>query len=167
MRRVLNGVAKFHDHSLNPATLTGSDLRQSLILILHRSRQIQNAISAVTGTLVQVRILPTDQPLFRFSWREDPATNFAVFQYTRHFFRAKDSPTCANCALESIASGNEAKFLDASGSFQKIFFMEDYQEPSESTEKAKQKAQNIVRMLRLGDSNLIVLLSKVPELYPT
>ena len=103
VRRVLNGAAKFHGYSLNNALLTGSDLLQSLIHILFRFRQYPvrpNAVSAdIEGMFLQVGVIPKDQPSIRFLWREDPSTEVSVFQYVRHIFGAKDSPTCAIYAL--------------------------------------------------------------------
>ena len=94
MRRVLNGAAKFHGTSLNKSLLTGPDLLQRLIHTLIRFRQYQYAVSAdIEGMFLQVGVLPQDQPCLRFLWREDPSTDVMVYQYTRHIFGAKDSPT--------------------------------------------------------------------------
>ena len=81
VRRVLNGAAKFHGHSLNNAILTGPDLLQSLIHILFRFRQFPKAVSAdIEAMFLQVGVIPKDQPSIRFLWREDPSTEVAVFQ---------------------------------------------------------------------------------------
>ena len=100
MRRVLNGAVKFHGFSLNNPLLTGPDLLQSLIHILFRLRQYPNSVSTVIeGMFLQVGVIPKDQPSIRFLWREDPSNEISVFQYVRHIFGSKDSPTCANYAL--------------------------------------------------------------------
>ena len=110
VRRVLNGAAKFHGASLNKSLLTGPDLLQNLIYELLRFRQHPYAVSAdIEGMFLQVGVLPSDQPSLRFLWREDLTTNVVVYQYTRHIFGAKDSPTCANYALQHTARDN-AKF---------------------------------------------------------
>ena len=110
VRRVLNGAAKFHGASLNKSLLTGPDLLRNLIYVLLRFRQHPYAVSAdIEGMFLQVGVLPSDQPSLRFLWREDPTTNVVVYQYTRHIFGAKDSPTCANYALQRTARDN-AKF---------------------------------------------------------
>ena len=110
VRRVLNGAAKFDGASLNKCLLTGPHLLQNLIYVLLRFRQHPYAVSAdIEGMFLQVGVLPSDQPSLRFLWREDPTTNVVVYQYARHILGAKDSPTCANYALQRTARDN-AKF---------------------------------------------------------
>ena len=104
VRRVLKGAAKFHGASLKKSLLTGPDLLQNLIYVLLRFRQHPYAVSAdIEGMFLQVGVLPSDQHSLRFLWREDPTTNVVVYQYTRHIFGAKDSPTGANYALQRTA----------------------------------------------------------------
>ena len=104
MRRFLNGAAKFHGTSLNKSLLTGPHLLQNLIHVLLRFRQHLFAVSAdIEGIFLQVGVPDCDQPSLRFLWREDPTTNVVVHQYTRHIFGAKDSPICANYALQRTA----------------------------------------------------------------
>ena len=110
VRRVINGAAKFHGALLNKYLLTDPDLLQNLIYVLLRFRQHPYAVSAdIEGMLLQVGVLTSDQPSLRFLWQEDPTTNVVVYQYTRHMFGAKDSPTCANYALQRTAR-DSAKF---------------------------------------------------------
>ena len=67
VRRVLNGAAKFHGHSLNNALLTGPDLLRSLIHMLSRFRQFPKAVSAdIKGMILQVGVIRKDQPSIRF-----------------------------------------------------------------------------------------------------
>ena len=114
VRRVLNGAAKFHGASLNKSLLTGPDLLQNLIYVLLRFRQHPYAVSAdIEGMFLQFGVLPSDQPSLRFLWREDPTTNVVVYQYTRHIFGAKDSPTCASYALQRTARDNAKFYPDA------------------------------------------------------
>ena len=101
IRRVLNGAAKFHGSSLNKAVFVGPDLLQNLLAVLMRFRQHQHAVSAdIEGMFLQVGVLPIDQLSLRFLWREGPTTDVVTYQNTRHFFGARDSPTCANFALQ-------------------------------------------------------------------
>ena len=82
VRRVLNGAAKFQGQSLNNALLTGPDLLQSLIHILFRFREYPHAVSAdIEGMFLQVGVIPEDRPSLRFLWREDPASEIAVYQH--------------------------------------------------------------------------------------
>ena len=91
--------------------LVGPYLLQNLIFVLLRFRQHKYAVSAdIEGMFLQVGVLARDQPSLRFLWREDPTSSVVVHQYTRHIFGARDSPTCANCALQKTASDNQAEY---------------------------------------------------------
>ena len=160
MRRVLKGAAKFHGHSLNNALLTGPELLQSLIHILFRFRQFPKAVSAdIEGMFLQVGVIPKDQPSIHFLWREDPSTEVAVFQYVRHIFGSKDSPTCPNYALKRTATDNADKFLKAAQSVQTNFYMDDYLESSPTADEATQKEKDLVKLLSLGGFNLTKFVS--------
>ena len=94
-----------------------------------RFRQHPFAVSAdIEGMFLQVGVIPEDQPSLRFLWREDPATEVTVYQYVRHIFGSKDSPTCANYALRRTASGNRNKFPEAAISVEDNFYMDDFLE---------------------------------------
>ena len=165
VRRVLNGTAKFQGHSLNNALLTGPDLLQCLIHILFRFRQYPHAVSAdIEGMFLQVGVIPEDRPSLRFLWREDPASEIAVYQYVRHTFGSKDSPTCANYALRRTATDNQATFPEAAGSVLSNFYMDDYLESSLTVEDATQKAKDLVALLSLGGFKLTKFVSNVPSI---
>ena len=126
VRRVLNGAAKFHGASLNKSLVTGPDLLQNLIYVLLRFRQHPSAVSAhIEGMFLQVGVLPSDQPSLRLLWREDPTTDVVVYQYARHIFGAKDSPTCANYALQRSAGDNAKFYPEAAKAVLKNFYMDD------------------------------------------
>ena len=151
VRRVLNGAAKFHGFSLNNALLTGPDLLQSLIHVLLRFRQYPYAVSAdIEGMFLQVGVISKDRPSLRFLWREDPSTPVKVYQYERHIFGSKDSPTCANYALKRTAADNRSAFPEAARSVENHFYMDDYLESSRTVEEATRKAQDLTELLILG-----------------
>ena len=155
VRRVLNGAAKFHDASLNKPLLTGPDLLQNLIYVLLRFRQHPYAVSAeIEGMFLQVGVLPSDQPSLRFLWREDPTTNVVVYQNTRHIFGAKDSPTCANYALQRTARDNANFYTEAAKTVLENFYMDDYLDSVESPEKANNRSKELVHILHLGGFKL-------------
>ena len=72
--------------------------------------------------------------LFRVS-RPDPAEEIALYQYVRHIFAARDSPTRANFAHKRNATDNEATFPEAVFSVKNNFYMDDYLESSPTVEK--------------------------------
>ena len=144
VRRVLNGAAKLHGVSLNSKLLTGPDLLQLFIHVLMRFRQHPYAVSAdIEGLFLQIGVIPEDRPSLRFLWREDPATDVAVFQYVR----SKDSPTCANYALQQTARDNRNQFRETANSVENHFYMDDYLESSPPVNEATKKAQDLVEML--------------------
>ena len=155
VRRVLNGAAKFHGDSLNKSLLTGPDLLQNLIYVLLRFRQHPYAVSAdIEGMFLQVGVLPSDQLSLRFLWREDPTTNVVVYQYTRHIFGAKDSPTCANYALQRTARDNAKFYPEAAKAVLENFYMDNYLDSVESPEKAINRSKELVHLLHLGGFKL-------------
>ena len=63
----------------------------------------------IDGMFLEVGVLPSDQPTFRFLWREDPTNNVAVYLYTRHFFVAKLLPyNTINTARDNAKYDHEA-----------------------------------------------------------
>ena len=165
VRRVLNGAAKFHGASLNKSLLTGPDLLQNLIYVLLRFRQHPFAVSAdIEGMFLQVGVLPCDQTSLRFLWREDPTSNVVVHQYTRHIFGAKDSPTCANYALQRTARDNAKEYPEAAKAVLENFYMDDYLDSVESPERALIRSKELVHLLHLGGFKLTKFVSKVPDL---
>ena len=124
VRRVLNGASKFHGTSLTKSLLVGPELLQNLVSVLLRFRQHHFAVSTdIEGMFLQVGVLPEDQPSLRFLWWEDPTAYVVVHQYTRHIFGARDSPTCANYALQRTAMDNQAMFHDAASAVLETFYL--------------------------------------------
>ena len=114
VRRVLNGASKFHGKSLNNYLLVGPDLLQILLLVLLRFREHKYAVSAdIEGVFIQVGWLESDQRSLCFLWQEDPTSDVSAFQYTRHIFGAKNSPTCANYALRRTTVDNQDRYPEA------------------------------------------------------
>ena len=165
VRRVLNGAAKFHGTSLNKSLLTGPDLLQNLIHVLLRFRQHQFAVSAdIGGMFLQVGVPDCDQPSLHFLWREDPTTNVVVYQYARQIFGAKDSPTCANYALQRTARDNVSQYPEATKAVLESFYMDDYLDSVESPERALKRSKELVHLLHFGGFKLTKFVSNVPNL---
>ena len=165
VRRIINGAAKFHGTSLNKSLLTGPDLLQNLIHVLLRFRQHQFAVSAdIEGMFLQVGVPDRDQPSLRFLWREEPTTKVVVYQYTRHIFGAKDSPTCANYALQRTARDNVNQYPEATKAVLENFYMDDYFDSVESPDRALKRWKELVHLLHLGGFKLTKFVSNVPNL---
>ena len=165
VRRVLNGASNFQGVSLNKVLLTGPDLLQKLIHTLIIFRQHQIAVSAdIEGMFLQVGVLPTDQPALRVLWREDPSKTVHVYQYNRHIFGAKVSPTCANYALQRTARDHEKEYPDAAKAVYEKFYMDDYLDSMESPDEAPKRSRDLVKLLSKGDFKLTEFISNVPGL---
>ena len=65
--------------------------------------------------------------------------------------------------LQRTASDNKAAYREAARSFQEFFYVEDYLESSERTEKTKRKSLNFAPLLRLGGFNLTKFVSNLLE----
>ena len=76
---------------------TGPDLLANLVGVILRLRRKKLPISAdIEGMNLQVLVRPQDQKLLRFLWGTEDSE---MYEYVRHVFSAKCSPTCANHAL--------------------------------------------------------------------
>ena len=165
VRRVFNGVSKFKGVSLNKVLLNGPDLLQKLIHTLIRFRQHQIAVPTdIEGMFLQVDVLPSDQPALRFLWRKDPSKSVEVYQYTRQIFGAKDSPTCANFALQRTARDHEKEYPDAAKAVHEKFYMDDYMDSMESPDEALKRSRDLVKLLSKGGFKLTKFISNVPGL---
>ena len=100
VRRVCNAASEFEGHSLNKSVFIGPDLLQNLVGIKFRFREKPFGMSAdIEAMFLQVQVPPEDAKCLRFVWRENQSDDLSTYEYTRHIFGAKDSPTCASYAL--------------------------------------------------------------------
>ena len=113
---------------------------------------------------LQVGVLPAEQSVLRFLWREDPSMNIEVYQYTRHIFGAKDSPTCANYALLRTARDNNSDFPEAAPAVCQKYYMDDYLDSMESPIIVKKISRDLIELLNRGGFKLTKFISNVPGL---
>ena len=126
VRRVCNAAAKYQGVALNDKLLSEPVLLQSLIGIIFRFREHQIAISAdIEAMFLQVAVPNDNNRCLCFLWREDPEWRIEVFEYTRHVFGAKSSPTCANYALHQVAKDNAVNDGSLVKTIQQNFYMDD------------------------------------------
>ena len=102
VRQVFNGASKFHGTSLNKSLLMGPDLLQILIFFTFATPSTQ--VRRLRGYRGYVPPGRSPRPRSNFApfflWQEDTTSDVVVHQYTRQIFGARDSPTCANFALQ-------------------------------------------------------------------
>ena len=118
----------------------------------------------IEGMFLQVGVLPIDQLSLRFLWREDPTTDVVTYQYTRHIFGARDSPTCANFALQKTARDNQVLFPDAASAVMQKFYMDDYLDSFPEPEEALKLNKDLIELLKLGGFKLTKFVSNVKEI---
>ena len=113
---------------------------------------------------LQVGVLPAEQSVLRFLWREDPSMNIEVYQYTRHIFGAKDSPTCANHALLRTARDNNSDFLEAAQAVCQNLFLDDYLDLMESPIIVQKISRDLIELRNREGFKLTKFISNVPGL---
>ena len=87
-----------------------------------------------------------------------------MWQYTRHIFGAKDSPTCANYALQRTARDNVSQYTEAAKAVLENFYMDDYLDSVESPERALKRSKELVHLLHLDGFKLTKFVSNVSNL---
>ena len=121
-------------------------------------------MSADIDCMFQVGVPDCDQPSLRFLLRKDQTTNVVVYQYTRHIFGAKDSPTCANNALQRTARDNVSQYPEVAKAVLENFYMDYYLDSVVSPERALNRSKELVHLLHLGGFKLIKFVSNVSNL---
>ena len=117
-----------------------------------RFGQHQFAVSAdIEGMFLKVGVLPAEQSVLHFLWREDYSMNIEVYQYTRLKFGAKDSPTCANYALLRTARDNNSDFPEAAQAVCQKFYMVGYLDSMESPIIVQKISRDLIEQLNRGD----------------
>ena len=102
VRRVCSAASKFKGISLNDKLFSGPGLLRNLVGIIFRFKENHIAISADIESMFFLVAVPKEEcTVLRFLWRDKPDDIiFRLFDYNRHVFGAKSSPTCANYGFE-------------------------------------------------------------------
>ena len=86
-----------------------------------------------------------------------------TFQYTRHVFGAKDSPACANHALQQTALDRKSAFPAACAVALRDFYMDDLLHAAKSETDALSLGQDLIKMCAKGGFKLTQWLSNAPQ----
>ena len=132
---------------------------QNLTCIICRIREKPFDMSAD----IEAMFLQVNAKCLRFIWRESQSDDLSPYEYTRHIFGAKHSPTCAKYALQRTATDNEDKFPDVSQLVKFNFYMDDFLYSAGSTKEAETLKQNLITFLKRGELNQSKWQSKVKE----
>ena len=158
LRRVCNAACRFSGTSLNGVLLLGPDLLCDLIGVLIRFRLFPIAVCGdIEAMFMQVEVPLHEQNFLRFLWREGVSDEIEVFQYTRHIFGAKSWPTCANFAVQQVASDNKddfPHFPQAAEAVFNSFNVDDFVKSFESVNKAIEVMTQLVEMMKRDGLNL-------------
>ena len=81
--------------------LAGPDLLHWLVGTIFRFREGKIALTAdIESMFLQVQVPEKDKSALRFLWRPKFNEPKQIYEYQRHVFGAKISPTCAKYALK-------------------------------------------------------------------
>ena len=95
---------------------------------------------------LQVAVLYDDSRCLQFLWREDSEQRMEVYEYARHVFGAKSSPTYANYALHQVAKDYAKDDKIVVKIVQRIFYMHNFIKSDRSHQEAieiYQKVRNL------------------------
>ena len=160
VRQVSDAAAKYQGTSLNDQLLSGPDVLNSLVGILMRFRQELIAMSAdIEATFNQVAVPEEDRSVLHFVWRRTPEDKVGVYQYVRHIFGAKCSPTCSNYALRCTAHDNKDSFPLEAEVVERNFYTDNLFKPVPSLLEACSLQAGLVNLLSLGGFRLTMWIS--------
>ena len=136
VRRVCNAASKFKGVSLNDKLLSGPDLLRNLLGIVFRFREHLIAITAdIESMFLQVAVPKEECRVLRFLWRNKPDDNIEIFEYNRHVFGAKSSPTCVNYGFQQCGRENKSEFPVAAATIDRNFYMDDLVKSVDTTQE--------------------------------
>ena len=132
--------------------LTGPDLLANLVGVIFEFREKPIPISAdIEAMYMQVSVRPEDRKFLRFLWGKDEAQ---MYDYMRHVFGAKCSPTCANYALQKCASDQKEYYPAVHRIIHENFYMDDLFLSVDTIDEAKSVINDLRNALRHGGFNL-------------
>ena len=85
---------------------------------------------------LQVKAPPADCKVLRFLWRENNTDPISVYEYGRHFFGAKSSPTCVNYALQQVGRDCRDENGMVTNLINRNFYMDDFAKSVATEEEA-------------------------------
>ena len=63
---------------------------------------------------LQVAVPKEECKYLRFLWRDKPSDTVGIYEYTRHVFGTKSSPTCANYRFQQGGQDKKVELPEAS-----------------------------------------------------
>ena len=150
---------------MNGQLASGPDLLNSLVSILMHFRQESIAMPAdIEAMFKQVAVPEEDQSVLHFVWRRTPDDKVDVYQYVKHIFGAKCSPTCSTYALRRTAQDNKDSFPLEAEVVERNFYMDDLFKSVPSLLEACSLQAGLVNLLSLGEFRLTKWISNDKDL---
>ena len=148
VRRVCNAAAKYKDVCLHDKLFAETDLLHGLIGTIFRFREGPIALTTdIESMFLQVQVPERDKSCLRFLWRPTVNEPVQFYEYQRHVFGAKSSPTYAKYALKRVAIDNEDEFPIAAKLIQNNFYMDDFIESAKTPEEAVKVFKQLQHLL--------------------
>ena len=142
--------------STNYHLLPGPDLLHDPVGIILRSREKPILITTdIEGFFKQVGVRKEDRKFLRFLRNDDFNKPPKEFEYQRHIFGTRDSPTCVIYALQQAARDNAENYPDILEIVTSDFYMDHCVKSVLSTEEALQLQQRLRHVLGSHSFNLI------------
>ena len=134
----------------------------SLMGILSRFRENKFAMTAdIEEMFLQVEVKPEDRKFLRLLWFHEN-DQVVTYQYNRHIFGAKSSPTCAIFALQRCALDNASVFERSSRRIASHYFYMDEMLVSLNSKKNSSRYQiEVNRILAKGGFKLTKLATEM------
>ena len=165
VRRVCNAASKFKGVPLNDKLLSGPDLLRNLVGIVFRFREHEIAMTAdIESMFLQVAVPKEECKCLRFLWRDEPSDTVGIYEYTRHVFGAKSSPTCADYEFQQSGGDNKVEFPEASFMIDRNFYMDDLVKSVDTPQQAIECYRQLVETLKRSGFTLKKWASNCPEL---
>ena len=164
VRRVCNAASKFKGVSLNDKLLSGPVMLRNLVGIVFRFREHQIAITAdIQSMFLQVAVPKEECKVLRFLWRDRTEDSIGIFEYNRHVFGAKSSPTCANHGFLQGGRDQKVEFPSAASTIDRNFHLDDLVKSVDSPQAAINCYQELVETLKRSGFTLKKWASNSPE----
>lgn len=164
-RVVFNCSFTYNQMSLNDNLLPGPPLGPPLLGVLLRFREYAVVISGdIRAMFHQIRLLPEDQPLLRFLWRDmERDRNPDICKWRVLPFGTTCSPCCATYALQRHVRDNSEDNEDVVESVQQYFYVDNCLQSLQSQHQAKKLIDKMRALLAAGGFDIRQWASNVPS----
>ncbi|XP_058449311.1 uncharacterized protein LOC131429278 [Malaya genurostris] len=157
--------------SLNDILLPGPTIQDTLVSHVLRFRTYKFVVSAdIEKMFRQVLVHPSDQPLQRIFWRDDPQQHLKMYQLQTVTYGLNNSPFLATRVLLQLAKDEESNFPQAAHIAKTDFYVDNLLTGSNDIFDLQKICQQMIGLLNAGgfplrqwSSNSQSVLDVIPE----